>query len=97
MSAQSPLPNEALLRAALRFGGGLVLGLFLAVSGATLALAEPPIRSAQDAACRDEARDKVFTAPNPQGLGLEAVGRQIYNACMQRANARGNRRARPAQ
>ena len=46
--------------------------------------AEPPIRSPEDAACRVEARAKVFTAPNPRGLELEEIGRQIYGACMRR-------------
>lgn len=43
-----------------------------------------PIQSPQDAACRDEARARVFTTPDPKGLGLYAVGRQIYMGCMQR-------------
>ncbi|WP_342030171.1 hypothetical protein [Methylobacterium pseudosasicola] len=46
--------------------------------------AEPPIRSPEDAACRNEARAKVFSAPNPKGLELEDIGRQIYFACMAR-------------
>ena len=48
------------------------------------ALAEPPIRSVEDAACRLEARAKVFSTPNPKGLELEQIGRQIYYACMSR-------------
>ncbi|WP_091779569.1 hypothetical protein [Methylobacterium sp. UNC378MF] len=48
------------------------------------ARAEPPIRSPEDAACRNEARAKVFSAPNPQGLELEEIGRRIYFACMSR-------------
>jgi hypothetical protein len=50
------------------------------------ARAEPPIRSPEDAACRNEARAKVFSAPNPRGLELEDIGRQIYFACMARTN-----------
>jgi hypothetical protein len=46
--------------------------------------AEPPIRSPEDAACRTEARAKVFAAPNPNGLEIEEIGRQIYFACMKR-------------
>nr|WP_276081428.1 hypothetical protein [Methylobacterium sp. GC_Met_2] len=53
----------------------------LAVSPAR---AEPPIRSPEDAACRLEARARVFTAPNPRGLELEEIGKQIYYACMAR-------------
>lgn len=51
------------------------------------AWAEPPITSARDAACRDEARAKVFTAPDPEGLGLYEKGRRIYFACMGSAKA----------
>ena len=58
-----------------------LIGLVLAGSPAR---AEPPIRSPEDAACRLEARAKVFVAPNPRGLELEELGRQIYYACMKR-------------
>lgn len=51
------------------------------------ARAEPPIRSPEDAACRTQARSKVFTAPNPLGLELEDIGRQIYFACMKISQA----------
>ena len=60
---------------------GTLIGLMLAVSPAR---AEPPIRSPEDAACRLEARAKVFVAPNPRGLELEEIGKQIYYACMAR-------------
>lgn len=43
---------------------------------------EPPIQSPQDAACRDQARAQVFTAPNPSQLSLYDLGSQIYHACM---------------
>ncbi|MCJ2055489.1 hypothetical protein MKL09_02865 [Methylobacterium sp. J-048] len=59
----------------------VILAVFL---GGEPARAEPPIRSPEDAACRNEARAKVFSAPNPQGLELEDIGRQIYFACMAR-------------
>ena len=70
------------------------LGLGLLACAAGAAGAQPPIQSPQDAACRDEARARVFTAPDPQGLGLHGVGRQIYAGCMQRAKgqAGGTRR-----
>lgn len=73
------------------------LGLIACWAGAAGA---QPIQSPQDAACRNEARAKVFSAPDPQGLGLHGVGRQIYTACMQRAKGqaggarRKGRRAR---
>ncbi|MER2266875.1 hypothetical protein [Methylobacterium oxalidis] len=73
----------------------LSLGLILGVIGSGgEARAEPPIRSAQDAACRNEARARVFATPDPRGLGPHAIGRQIWNACMQRAAAGAPRKAR---
>ena len=45
---------------------------------------DQPITSPQDAQCRDEARDKVFGAPNPKGLTPFALGAEIYHACMRR-------------
>ncbi|MCJ2096207.1 hypothetical protein MKK67_27455 [Methylobacterium sp. J-072] len=58
--------------------------ILIASLGIVPARAEPPIRSPEDAACRNEARAKVFSAPNPNGLELEDIGRQIYFACMAR-------------
>ena len=57
------------------------------VAGATgfEARAEPPIKSAQDAACRAEARARVFSQPNPRGLEIEVLGKQIWTHCMRRA------------
>ncbi|MCJ2088247.1 hypothetical protein MKK88_19995 [Methylobacterium sp. E-005] len=60
---------------------GALIGSALAVLPAR---AEPPIRSPEDAACRLEARAKVFATPNPRGLELEEIGKQIYYACMAR-------------
>ena len=56
--------------------------------------AEAPIKSPQDAACRNEARAKVFVTPDPGGIGLYAIGRQIYMACMTRSQPRTARRRR---
>lgn len=56
--------------------------------------AEAPIKSPQDAACRNEARAKVFVTPDPGGIGLYAIGRQIYSACMARSQPRTARRRR---
>ena len=69
---------------------GMMIGLMLACSPAS---AEPPIRSPEDALCRLEARAKVFSTPNPQGLELEQIGRQIYFACMSRLEAKPAKRA----
>ena len=77
---------------------GPALGLTLsAIALAALAQGEStPIQSPQDAACRTEARNRVFSTPDPKGLGLYAIGRQIYFACMKRAQpgTRGRERAR---
>ena len=48
---------------------------------------DQPITSSQDAQCRDEAREKVFAAPNPKGLTPFALGAEIYHACMRRLGA----------
>lgn len=64
------------------------LGLLAAAAGlsliATGARAEPPIRSAEDAFCRSEARAQVFSTPDPLNLGLHELGRQIWASCMKR-------------
>ncbi|MCJ2023636.1 hypothetical protein [Methylobacterium sp. J-067] len=51
---------------------------------------DQPITSPQDAQCRDEARDKVFAAPNPKGLTPFALGAEIYHACMRRLGVETN-------
>ncbi|WP_244472260.1 hypothetical protein [Methylobacterium sp. Leaf108] len=81
-------------------GGLWAVGAAIVMAGIVVpdvALAQSqPIRSAQDAACRDEARSRVFTAPDPQGIGLYAVGRQIYTACMNKQRPSGRTRSRRA-
>ena len=62
---------------------GLLSALLIALGG-NAALADPPIHSAEDAACRLEAKARVFVTPNPRGLEPEAIGRQLYYACMRR-------------
>ena len=47
---------------------------------------EPPITSLQDAACRAEAKAKVFAVPDPLNLGLREIGKQLYFGCMKRSN-----------
>ena len=58
--------------------------LALVVVGASAgpARADPPILNPQDAACREIARSRVFSAPDPLNLGLREIGRRIYMACM---------------
>lgn len=62
----------------------VLLGLSCAPAGA---FEQPPIQSPQDQACRDESKNKVFAAPDPDNLGPYAIGRQFYFACMARAEA----------
>lgn len=50
---------------------------------------EPPIQSPQDGACRGQARAEVFTAPNPNHLGLWDLGSQIWHTCMASYHGRG--------
>ncbi|MFC6390422.1 hypothetical protein [Methylorubrum zatmanii] len=66
---------------------GLILVLGLGAGLAPypgLAQSEPPIRSAEDAFCRSEARAQVFSAPDPLNLGLREIGRRIWASCMER-------------
>ncbi len=56
------------------------------------AIAEPPITSARDAACRDVARSQVFSAPDPYNLGLRELGRRIYQACMGKSGKSAKRK-----
>lgn len=65
---------------------GLAVALAVLTPSPGLAQSQP-IQNAQDAACRGEAKARVFTAPDPQGLGLYAMGRQIYMSCMTRRTA----------
>ncbi|GJD52436.1 hypothetical protein OPKNFCMD_5201 [Methylobacterium crusticola] len=68
--------------------GALVLGL------TGLAAQAQPIQSAKDQACRDEARARVFSTPDPRGLGPYELGRQIYFTCMKRGAKAGGKRTR---
>lgn len=64
--------------------------LFLTLSMTAGAIAqEPPIQSPQDAACRDQARSEVFSAPNPDRLSLWDLGSQIWHTCMAAYHGRG--------
>ncbi|WP_232630393.1 hypothetical protein [Methylobacterium sp. Leaf118] len=74
----------------IRFAVAIVVAVpaFLTLSAAQ-AFEQPPITSPQDKACRDEATARVLHAPDPQNLGLHAIGREIYGTCMRRAQAAG--------
>ena len=65
--------------------------LLCAIPAAAHAFQEPPIQDARDAACRADARAKVFTAPDPDGVGLFETGKRLYLACMQATSAAKSR------
>jgi hypothetical protein len=67
----------------------LTAAVMLAATYSGAVAQDQPITSPQDAQCRDEARDKVFAAPNPKGLTPFALGAEIYHACMRRLGAEG--------
>ena len=71
----------------LRSVGLALLAIAAATAGARAQ--NQPIQSPQDAACRDEARDRLFGTPNPQGLSLYDLGAGLYHACMRRVGAEG--------
>ena len=73
------------------------LCLTTAFSGTARGQEEPPIQSPQDAACRTDARDKVFTAANPNNLSLWDLGSQIYHTCMAAYHGRGPNAGRREQ
>lgn len=68
----------------LLLGFGLLLGVCVFQGSAR---AEPPIESPADAACREVAKARVYSTPDPLNLGLREIGRQIYMACMSRTAA----------
>lgn len=64
--------------------------LFVSLTLITAAVAEePPIQSPEDGACRGQARAEVFSAPNPNHLGLWDLGSQIWHTCMASYHGRG--------
>ena len=81
-----------------RRANGVSIGLaalaLLAVGCAPAAAQSQPIKSPQDAQCRNEARDHVFTAPNPKGLSPYGLGAELYHACMRRLGAEPGRPSR---
>ncbi|MCY1643601.1 hypothetical protein [Methylorubrum sp. SL192] len=72
---------------------GLLLATFLGTGlgpSPAAAQSEPPIRSAEDAFCRSEARAQVFSAPDPLNLGLREIGRRIWASCMDRTQRKAH-------
>ena len=62
------------------------LAFLVAVGAAATASAQnQPIQSPQDAACRDEACNRLVGTPNPKNLSLYDLGAGLYHACMRRA------------
>ncbi len=47
----------------------------------------PPPQSLEDQHCRQVAQSRVFTEPNPEGLGLVDHGYRIWAKCMRQAGA----------
>ncbi|WP_246682937.1 hypothetical protein [Methylobacterium sp. WL9] len=74
--ASRPVPSRCL--------GAMLLLAGLAFAGSARAQ-EAPITSLQDAACRAEAKARVFSIPDPLNLGLREIGKQLYFGCMKRS------------
>src|SRR5215207_4176240 len=55
---------------------------------ATSAFAQyPPPQSPEDQRCRQVAQSRIFSEPNPEGLGLVDHGYRIWAKCMRQAGA----------
>ena len=61
--------------------------LLVVLSGHAVAFDQPPIQGPQHKAGGDVGASKVSDTPDPPGRGVYAIGKQIYFACMQRADA----------
>ena len=61
-------------------------GMALLASSAAFAQYPPP-QSPEDHRCREVAQSRVFTEPNPEGLGLVEHGYRIWAKCMRQAGA----------
>ena len=75
----------------------LLWSALILMPAAAHAQGQPPIQSAQDAACRQEATRGVMS--DPRGLDPYALGRQIWAQCMGRTSRvqRANRQVRRAK
>ena len=71
-------------------GNRTIIAAVLFACGTLAASAQnEPIKGPEDAKCRDEARDLVFSAPNPKRLSPFDLGAETYHACMRRLGAEG--------
>jgi hypothetical protein len=72
-------------------------GALILAPSVTYAQGQPPIQSAQDAACRQEATRRVMS--DARGLDPYALGRQIWTQCMSRMSRaeRAHRQVRRAK
>lgn len=67
----------------------LAFGITVTMTGSALAQLQPPIKSPEDATCREDARSRLLGAPNPKGLSPFDLGAQLYHECMRRLGAEG--------
>src|SRR5215207_4691937 len=75
----------------------ILWGALILLPASAYAQGQPPIQSAQDAACRQEATRGVMS--DPRGLDPYALGRQIWAQCMSRTSRvqRAHRQVRRRQ
>lgn len=66
-----------------------IAGLLVVTGTVASSAQNEPIKGPEDARCRDEARDLVFSGPNPKRLSPFDLGAEIYHACMRRLGAEG--------
>lgn len=70
-------------------GIALAFGIAVTMTGGAHAQLQPPIKSPEDATCREDARSRLLGAPNPKGLSPFDLGAQLYHECMRRLGAEG--------
>ena len=66
---------------------GITSAAFALLASSSAFAQYPPPQSPQDQRCREVAQSKIFTEPNPQGLGLVDHGYRIWAKCMREAGA----------
>ena len=75
----------------------ILWGALILLPASAYAQGQPPIQSAQDAACRQEATRRVMS--DARGLDPYALGRQTWTQCMSRMSRaeRAHRQVRRAK